>query len=567
MKNRRKKLLTIFLAAMLMLGLLAAAPLAADAKSGGAIIDLDESWYGTTDKATFSQNWEYKKTTNTIQIHSDVTVVGEQTGVTKSLKLSIDPIATVTWKAEYSGSVNGLILLNGSGRFEVAEGGAIKNNATGYTIWVESNQTISVTVRGGTVSGKGGPIISATSANAAVTVTGGTVESTDGNGSAISAVGKIEITGGTVSATGTSAAISGQGPIEIKGGTVLAATGYAIAPSSPSATVALSGGFMFAHVKNSAHASGTPITAGAHIIENLNTATAINGNAILCAWNKPSGAVPSYEVDTATDLIVSPSAATAKWAEEGDQGGIRYANGTNEGFLQLSRKAVKVITPPQPSMSYFVPAKRYDSGRFVDVDENAWYGLNQQKVIASVYEYGLMKGNSGDTFNPAGKITVAEAITIAARLHATYITGDSAYFKEYDPSYGAWYQVYVDYALATGIIKYGDFTDYSQPATRAEMASIFSRSLPESEFAPRNAVGILPDVTSSTPHRDAIIMLYKAGVLIGSDDHGTFRPAATITRAESAAIISRVILPATRISKTFVVIPGTFREVYHVFRG
>jgi len=47
-------------------------------------------------------------------------------------------------------------------------------------------------------------------------------------------------------------------------------------------------------------------------------------------------------------------------------------------------------------------------------------------------------------------------------------------------------------------------------------------------------------------------MLYKAGVVAGSDSIGTFNPGANITRAEAAAIISRVILKDTRFSgKTF----------------
>ena len=84
------------------------------------------------------------------------------------------------------------------------------------------------------------------------------------------------------------------------------------------------------------------------------------------------------------------------------------------------------------------------------------------------------------------------------------------------------------------------------------MAYIFSKSLPDAEFAEQNTVKSLPDVNSGTPYYDSIIMLYKAGVLVGSDEKGTFRPGNNIIRAEAAAIISRVILPATRVSgKTY----------------
>ena len=110
----------------------------------------------------------------------------------------------------------------------------------------------------------------------------------------------------------------------------------------------------------------------------------------------------------------------------------------------------------------------------------------------------------------------------------------------------------MDYAIGKGIISAGTFSDYTKAATRAEMAYIFSRALPETEFAAKNTVNSLPDVTGSTPYRDAIIMLYKAGVVSGNDSIGTFNPGSSISRAEAAAIISRVILPATRTSgRTF----------------
>jgi hypothetical protein len=154
---------------------------------------------------------------------------------------------------------------------------------------------------------------------------------------------------------------------------------------------------------------------------------------------------------------------------------------------------------------------------------------------------------SGGVFGPTGNITLAEAVTIAARVHSIYNGGGGA-FVQGNP----WYQVYVDHAIANGIIAANAFLDYGKAATRAEMAGIFARSLPGGEFAAQNTVTALPDVNSGASYGEAIFTLYKAGVLAGSDEKGTFNPGASITRAEAAAIISRVILPATRFSgKTF----------------
>ena len=182
---------------------------------------------------------------------------------------------------------------------------------------------------------------------------------------------------------------------------------------------------------------------------------------------------------------------------------------------------------------------------FTDVNESLWYGYTQQKVIANAYEYGLMVG-SGGAFNPTGNMTIAEALTIAARVHGIYMTG-AADFTQGSP----WYQVYVDYCVASGIIKANDFTNYSALATRAQMAYIFAGALPQSEFKAKNTVISLPDVDSDTPYRDAIVALYEAGVLTGNAQ-GAFFPSNNINRAEAAAIISRVTLPSTQVSgKTY----------------
>ena len=206
--------------------------------------------------------------------------------------------------------------------------------------------------------------------------------------------------------------------------------------------------------------------------------------------------------------------------------------------------------PPTPatapgtgSMSYFAAKTRaYVPGMFADVDEYAWFGYySPGQVIANAYEYGLMQGTGADTFNPSGNITISEAITVAARVNGIYMTGGETFM----PS-SPWYQAYVDYAIANGIIEAGDFSDYDKAATRAEMAYIFTKSLPGAEFAAQNTVNSLPDVNSGTPYYSSIIALYEAGVVTGNDAAGTFSPGKNIIRAEAAAIISRVILPATR---------------------
>lgn len=190
----------------------------------------------------------------------------------------------------------------------------------------------------------------------------------------------------------------------------------------------------------------------------------------------------------------------------------------------------------------FTQANTYEAGQFTDVAADAWYAANVQ----SAYEFGLMKGNSGTTFNPEGNVTVAETITVAARLHTIYQNGEEN-FENSDP----WYQTYVDYAKENEIIA-SNFADYNKAATRAEYATILASALPEKALKAMNEVAdnAIPDVKTDDACGTAVYTLYRAGILTGSDKKGTFNPGSTIKRSEVAAIVSRMADESLRKSIT-----------------
>ena len=55
------------------------------------------------------------------------------------------------------------------------------------------------------------------------------------------------------------------------------------------------------------------------------------------------------------------------------------------------------------------------------------------------------------------------------------------------------------------------------------------------------------------PRLPAVLQLYNAGILTGTDDKGTFRPDALILREQAAAMMTRVSDPELR--QTFVLAP------------
>ena len=202
-------------------------------------------------------------------------------------------------------------------------------------------------------------------------------------------------------------------------------------------------------------------------------------------------------------------------------------------------------------LSNFQKSAAYTAGTFTDVPASTWYTEN----VKTAYELGLMKGTSSVAFSPDGNITVGSAIALACRLHSIYETG-GANFIQGNP----WYQVYVDYALKNGIITQGQFTNYDAVATRRQFAAILAKALPEEALEEKNTVedGTIPDLAAGSANYDDIYLLYRAGILTGSDSKGTFQPETTITRSSVAAIVSRMANPALRqnISLTYVNLTG-----------
>ena len=181
---------------------------------------------------------------------------------------------------------------------------------------------------------------------------------------------------------------------------------------------------------------------------------------------------------------------------------------------------------------------------FLDADESAWYGSQQQGVIKSVVQLGIMNGYTDGTFHPIGNITLSEAIKMAAVVHAT-CNNQTISFSASDG--GKWYDAYLNYCVKNRIVSSDEYSSLDAYATRAQIAHIFAKAT--SDFAVVNDIDYdyIPDVSERSEYADKILALYRAGILTGDERTRAFRPFDTITRAEAAAIISRVALPTTRI--------------------
>lgn len=216
------------------------------------------------------------------------------------------------------------------------------------------------------------------------------------------------------------------------------------------------------------------------------------------------------------------------------------------------------------ALSDFTQQRTY-SGQFTDVAANVWYYDN----VKTAYELGLVNGSSNTTYSPEDNITVAEVQTLVARIHATY-HGNTIPAKS-----GAWYTPYIEYCMehidheicGMAYMVDGGTMVADTPASRSYFAYLMYAAMPSSEYTVINTIadGSLPDVDDIV-FMDAnkrVYALYRAGILTGSDSQGTFHPDSNITRAEVAAIISRMIDPSQRVKNSS---PYTYQieTVYNV---
>lgn len=211
----------------------------------------------------------------------------------------------------------------------------------------------------------------------------------------------------------------------------------------------------------------------------------------------------------------------------------------NKFFKGLALAAMAAVFSATASAAGFSKPNTYKDGQFSDVSNDKWFASS----VASSYELGFMNGTDDTVFSPNGDVTVAQAITIASRVNDAYHSKGTSF----DQSGKNWYDCYVDYAIANGIITDGQFDSYTRNITRSEMAVVFSKAVPTDFLEPKNDINEIPDIPSTNAYFDEVLSLYKAGVVMGSDEFGTFKPNNNITRAEAAAIINRVALPESRL--------------------
>ena len=221
--------------------------------------------------------------------------------------------------------------------------------------------------------------------------------------------------------------------------------------------------------------------------------------------------------------------------------------------LAMSLLLTLPVEAAKTGTDHFVRSKTY-SGQFSDLPAgSAFYGN-----VSALYEYGLSVGKPDGTFGLKDSLTVGQAVIFAGRIRSLFATGDAEKGPAAHRAEGQLTaEPYLLYLQKEGVLDSTLDDRLTAVATRAEMAHILAIILPQTALPPVHDALVttayatrrfVADVTEYTPYQADILKLYRCGISVGSDGSGAFLPEAPITRGAAAAMLTRIIDPALRVT-------------------
>lgn len=168
---------------------------------------------------------------------------------------------------------------------------------------------------------------------------------------------------------------------------------------------------------------------------------------------------------------------------------------------------------------------------YADVKQGHW----AYEAVSAMSDRSIIRGYPNGSFLPDNTITYGEFIKMALIAGTGEDVGNAAS--------GHWASNYYDKALE---LKYFNSRDINKAylgsrIPRGDMALIISSILGDTEMKNYDELQKgLTDVNYQTKHEYDITKSYAAGILTGYTDH-TFRPDQTLSRAESATVIHRLV--------------------------
>ena len=133
------------------------------------------------------------------------------------------------------------------------------------------------------------------------------------------------------------------------------------------------------------------------------------------------------------------------------------------------------------STENFVRGKTY-TGQFSDLTSDSVFYDN----VAALYEYGLSVGKPDGTYGLQDSMTVGQVVIFAGRIRSLYRTGDPEQGPAAYAGDGPAALPYLRYLQAEGVLGTELDGSLSDTATRAQVAHVLARVLPEEALPPPN---------------------------------------------------------------------------------
>ncbi len=176
---------------------------------------------------------------------------------------------------------------------------------------------------------------------------------------------------------------------------------------------------------------------------------------------------------------------------------------------------------------------------FTDLKSSHW----AYKAVTAMSGEGIVKGYADGTFKPSGTVTYGEFVKMAVVQYTGTDIGNA--------STGHWASSYYNEAVKQGLFTKSEIKEssLSKPIPRKDMAIIVAsmlgtESLTNSEF--EVAYSNLKDISEKDSYGEDVAKAYGFGIITGYSD-GSFKPNGTLTRAESATVIYRLIEDDARV--------------------
>ncbi len=290
--------------------------------------------------------------------------------------------------------------------------------------------------------------------------------------------------------------------------------------------------------------SGTPVTTSY-------TATAADNGLTLIITAVPKIKVNTCAADdSCTDIAVGDPVESAPVTISYQSGGVdsfvggnsggSYGGGTSGGgggipVVRGEGKPVEENSAPV----YQSPDEEMSTGA-LDLEDAR--GHWAEKEIFELYDKGIIKGKTANTFDPDGQITRAEFMAILVRamgLDTVTFAGDFA-----DVAAGSWYADILATAKQNGLLQgSGGYANPDQAITREEMVQIIVRAYEAACGEIKVGGGLLDYADASAISGWAQMAVIKANEisLVKGTGDGCFSPLANTTRAQSAVLIVRLM--------------------------